>query len=223
MKTLSLLSQKGGVGKTTLATCLAVAAEQDGKTVAIIDLDPQATASFWKDVRGAETPAVISIQPVRLKSVIAAAKDAGTDLVIIDGAAVQREVAYEAAAVSDFVLIPTKPAVFDTMSMTQTQSVVRQHDCPSAIVLNMVAPSGQELSDGVEAAKSLGTDCAPVLIRQRKAFFRAQGQGLAVQEYEPGGKAAAEIAELYAYTCIQLYGKEERDEQIISKRIAGRS
>ena len=44
MKVLAVLSQKGGVGKTTLATCLAVAAEQAGKEVAIIDLDPQATA-----------------------------------------------------------------------------------------------------------------------------------------------------------------------------------
>ena len=66
MKVLAILSQKGGVGKTTLATCLAVAAEQAGKETAIIDLDPQATASFWKDVRQLDTPAVASIQPVRL-------------------------------------------------------------------------------------------------------------------------------------------------------------
>ncbi len=63
MKVLAILSQKGGVGKTTLATCLAVAAEQAGKEAAIIDLDPQATASFWKDVRQLDTPAVASIQP----------------------------------------------------------------------------------------------------------------------------------------------------------------
>jgi len=56
MKVLAILSQKGGVGKTTLATCLAVAAEQAGKVAAIIDLDPQATASFWKDVRQLDTP-----------------------------------------------------------------------------------------------------------------------------------------------------------------------
>jgi len=223
MKVLSLLSQKGGVGKTTLATCLAVAAQRDGKTAAILDLDPQATASFWKDVRGKDTPAVTSIQSVRLPAVIEAARNAGTDLVIIDGAAVQREIAYEAAAVSDFILIPTKPAVFDTMSMTQTQNAARQHNTPYAIVLNMVAPSGPELMDAVEAAKTMGADFCPVMIRQRKAFFRAQGEGLAVQEYEPSGKAAKEIKELYAYTCIQLYGKGDGYEKDQNKRIASRA
>lgn len=97
MKVLAILSQKGGVGKTTLATCLAVAAEQAGKETAIIDLDPQATASFWKDVRQLDTPAVASIQPVRLAAMLKACADAGTDLVVIDGAAVARDVAYEAA------------------------------------------------------------------------------------------------------------------------------
>ena len=92
MKVLAILSQKGGVGKTTLATCLAVAAEQAGKVAAIIDLDPQATASFWKDVRQLDTPAVASIQPVRLPAMLKACEDAGTDLVVIDGAAVARDV-----------------------------------------------------------------------------------------------------------------------------------
>jgi len=74
MKIIGILNQKGGVGKTTLSTCLSVAYEQDKKKVALIDLDPQATACFWSDTRGKATPAVISIQPVRLKSIIDGAK-----------------------------------------------------------------------------------------------------------------------------------------------------
>ena len=205
MKVLAVLSQKGGVGKTTLATSLAVAAEADGKSVAVIDLDPQATASFWHDTRGKDTPAVVSIQPVRLAAVIKAAKEQGTDLVIIDGAAVQREIAYDAAAVADFVLVPTKPAVFDIKSMTETIKAVQQHQKPLAIVLNMIAPTGVENTDAFDAASILGVDICPVTIGNRKAFFRSQGAGLAVQEFEPGGKAAEEIQQLYTYTCIHLY------------------
>jgi chromosome partitioning protein len=206
MKTLAILSQKGGVGKTTLATCLAVAAEADGKTAAIFDLDPQATASFWLDVREAETPAVVSIQAVRLAAMLKAAEEAGTDLAIIDGAAVARDVAFEAAKAADFVLIPTKTAVFDTMSMMHTIEIVNQQNKPFSIVLTFVPPVGQETGDAISAAAALNAKICPVHIGHRKAYFRAQSEGKAVQEYEPDGKAAEEIAKLYGYTRIQLYG-----------------
>lgn len=208
MKVLAVISQKGGVGKTTLATSLAVAAEADGKSVAVLDLDPQATATFWHDTRGKDTPAVVSIQPIRLAAVIKAAKEQGTDMVIIDGAAVQREIAYDAAAVADFVLVPTKPAVFDIKSMTDTISAIQQHNKPMAIVLNMIAPTGVENTDAFDAAEVLGVDICPVTIGNRKAFFRAQSEGLAAQEFEPNGKAAEEIQKLYTYTCIHLYKKQ---------------
>jgi chromosome partitioning protein len=205
MKVIAILSQKGGVGKTTLSTCLAVAAEADGKSTAILDLDPQATASFWSDVRESETPAVSSLQAVRLGPVIAAAKRAGTDLVIIDGAAVARDVAYQAAAHADLVLVPTKAAVFDTMSMTHTLDLVRQLAKPSAVVLTFVSPQGSETKDAIAAVEQLGADVCPVTIGNRKAFFRAQGAGQTAQEFEPKGAAAAEILNLYKYTCIRLY------------------
>lgn len=204
MKIIAVLSQKGGVGKTTLATCLAVAAEQDGKSTAIIDLDPQATASFWKDVRQQETPAVASIQSVRLGPMLKACREAGTDLVIIDGAAVARDVTYEAARHADFILVPTKTAVFDTMSMTHTLDVVRQLDRPFAVILTFVPPQGQETEDARKAIEELGATVCPVTIGNRKAFFRAQSAGQAVQEFEPAGIAAAEIKSLYKYIPITL-------------------
>lgn len=209
MKVLAVLSQKGGVGKTTLATCLAVAAEQDGKRTAIIDIDPQATASFWHDVREDETPAVISVQPVRIAAMIKACADAGTDLVIIDGAAVARDVTFEATRHADFVIVPTRTAVFDTMSMTQTLDVVRQQAKPHAVVLTFVAPQGRETADAIEAIAELGAPVCPVTIGNRKSFFRAQASGHAVQEFEPAGAAAGEIAKLYAYTGIALYNEEK--------------
>ena len=51
LKVLGIAGQKGGVGKTTLATCLAVAGQENGLKVAIFDIDDQGSASFWHDER----------------------------------------------------------------------------------------------------------------------------------------------------------------------------
>lgn len=207
MKVIAILSQKGGVGKTTLATCLAVEAEANGQSTAILDLDPQATAAFWQDNREAETPAVASIQAVRLPAMIKACREADTDLVIIDGAAVARDVAHEAARNADFILIPTRTATFDVASAAHTIDITRQLGKRSAVVLTFVPPSGQETSDAISGIEALGATVCPVTIGNRKAFFRAQGEGLAVQEFEPNGSAAAEIRRLYEYTRIQVEAK----------------
>ena len=84
MRVIAIVAQKGGTGKTTLTVSLAVAAMQAGRSVVIVDLDPQATTSKWSDRREAESPAVVSAQPARLSLVLQAAGKAGADLVFID-------------------------------------------------------------------------------------------------------------------------------------------
>ncbi len=204
MKVLSIITQKGGAGKTTIATALAVAAQKDGKEVAILDLDDQATACFWGDVRKDNLLPVKDIKAVRLPHVLDALKEAGCDLVILDCPAVHRDIAMDAASPSDFVLIPTRADVFDFRSMRQTVDLMKSIEQPCAVVLNFVPPVGQEVADAREGVKSLGVELCPIELHQRKAYARAQQQGLTAQEAEPSSLAASEIERLYAYTLIQL-------------------
>jgi chromosome partitioning protein len=84
MDIIAVVGQKGGCGKTTTAQNLAVAASKAGQTVALIDLDSQPTSANWGDRRNAESPAVVSAQVARLKSVLDAAAKQGSTLAILD-------------------------------------------------------------------------------------------------------------------------------------------
>lgn len=113
MKTLSILSRKGGVGKTTLAIHLAVCASQKRKETVLLDLDPQASASDWGDSREAEEPVIMSCQSARLQQTLGKAADHGAELAIIDTAPHAEAASLTAARLSDLVLIPCKPAILD--------------------------------------------------------------------------------------------------------------
>ena len=224
MKVLSVISQKGGVGKTTLATALAVQASQAGKKTVMFDLDPQASASFWKDTRGDDDALAITAIPAsRLTHVLSAVRDAHCDLVIIDTPPFSKDIAYEAAQQADFVLVPTRPAVLDVMAMTRTLDVVKQYGRPYGVVLNFCPPVGREIEDTVDAIRQLGAEVCPVRVGSRIAYSRAQQTGRAAQEIEPDGKAAHEMQELYAYVCMNLYAREPRSERHDDQRTASRA
>jgi chromosome partitioning protein len=208
MRVCLCVNQKGGVGKTTLATGLAVSATKDGLRTAVFDLDPQGSAAFWKDARKAEDPAVVSVQPVRLSHMLRAAEEAGTDLVVIDSPPIARDIAFQSAEVSHFILIPTKPAVLDVMAATETLKLIRRASDPprpSAVVLTFCPQQGREVGDTEEAIKALGAIMAPVKIHNRVAYSRAQQTGQTAQEYEPYGRASFELQHLWRYVRIHLW------------------
>jgi chromosome partitioning protein len=212
MKILAVISQKGGVGKTTIATALAVAAEADGRSVALFDLDPQASACFWADRRRAtgrgETPVVRDVNFNRLPHVLEAMREAGADLVILDCPPQQRDIADAALSVADLVLIPTRAETLDIRAMTQTVRLAQQMSKRPSVVLTFCPPTGAELEQAREIVAQLEADLVPSAMHLRKAYARAQQDGQTAQEYEPTGKAAAEIQHLYDYSRMALYGKE---------------
>ncbi len=204
MKTIAILSQKGGAGKTTLAINLSVEASLSKKQSAIIDLDPQASSANWHDTREQQKPVVVSAQPSRLKQVLEAANEAGASFVFIDSAPHSESSALAAARAADLILIPCRPAILDIRAISNTIDLVKLAGTQAAVVLNCVPPRGTLADEAEEAIASYDIALAPIRIGQRAAFVHSVTSGQAVQEYEPKGKAAKEITKLYKWTLKQV-------------------
>jgi chromosome partitioning protein len=203
MKTIAVISQKGGAGKTTLSIHLAVAAESQGIQAAVIDLDPQASAAGWSDSRAAESPAVVSAQAARLVQVLDAARNNRVGLALLDTAPHSERTALAAARAADFILIPCRPAILDLRAIGSTIDLARLANKPCAVVLNAVPPRSS-VADAKEAVASYGVQVAPVHFTQRAAFAHALTAGQTAQEYEPDGKAADEALHLYMWISTQV-------------------
>lgn len=199
MKIVSVINQKGGSGKTTLAVHVAVAFSQAPQNTALIDLDPQASAANWGDRRAERGPVVRSAHASRLPHELQQIQDAGGEMVVIDTAPHADSAALEAAKVSDVILIPCRPSYFDLEAMTNTLGLLRTTGKPVWAVLNAVAPFGSEAAAAAETIEALDVALCPAKLGRRVAYSRAVESGQTVQEIEPKGKAAQEIEQLYAF------------------------
>lgn len=218
MKVLAIIGQKGGNGKTTTALGLAVAASLAGRNVAVIDLDPQTTAANWSDRRGRDTPAIVSCQVSRLDRVLAAAAEQGADLAIIDTPGKNTDALIAAAKAAHFVLLPIQPQLFDIETLASLKDVlVLAGNPPASVFVNRAPVQGKRHSETQAAAAAAGFVVCPVVLFARAAHGDAGNIGQAAAEYDPGGKAAQEMRDLYTYSNIALKGGN-REEKRISRR-----
>ena len=204
MKTVAIVSQKGGSGKTTLALHLAVASSLQTRNTAVIDLDPQASATKWADRREAELPVVLSAHASRLAHEISRVSETGGEIVFVDTAPHSDSAALEAAKFSDLILIPCRPAILDMEAISNTLDLVKTTRKPVSVVMNAVAPQGHEAAEAAEAITGLDVQVCPVMLVNRVAFARALITGQTAQEFEPDGKAAREASQLHKFICAQL-------------------
>ena len=201
----SILSQKGGAGKTTLAINLAGAVEAAGKQVVIVDLDPQASAKAWHDRRGKESPVVISAQAAVLPDVLKTAAVHGADFAIIDTAPHSETAALAAGKAADLMLVPCRASYIDLKAIETTIDLVRIARNPALFVLSCIRPGDKALPDSAETHLSqYPLPVSPQRITQRAAFVHALTAGQAVTEFEPEGAASREIRALFTIACSHV-------------------
>jgi chromosome partitioning protein len=217
MKTLALLSQKGGSGKSTIAVHLAVIAQAAGLRTVLVDLDPQRSAAGWWDTRAASTPELVETTPDGLRAVLDAAKADGVGLCVVDTRPSAGADTTTAAALADMVLIPTRPSIFDLRAIGATVDIVAKAKAPAFIVLNTVpAPRGAGLAAvTADARRVLAAEydtipLASIAIGQRVAMAHALIDGRAVNEFDPHGKAAGEMTQLWQLVEAALWPNDLR-------------
>ena len=204
MRTICLLAQKGGTGKTTLCLHLAVLENDLGRDAAILDIDPQASSSAWQRRRQADRPEVLRCDAKDLAPELKRLESQGRDLALIDTAPHSSQDAASAAALADLVLIASRPAILDLEAIGESVKIVKRQGARAAVVLNACPPPhlfGETaiVREAREALAVYGLPVSPVSISQRAAFSHALIDGHAVTEYEAKGKAAAEIRNLWEW------------------------
>ena len=204
MKTIAILSNKGGSGKTTLAIHLAVAAEQASKRTAVLDLDPQGSATTWSEARDNETPSVVPTHARHLTRVLDAAAANGADIAIVDTAPHSEATSLAAARATDLVLVPCRPTLFDLHAIRDTLDIAMLAKKPAKVILNAVPPRGSLAQQARDAVASYDIEPAPYELGHRVAFVHAIIKGITAQEYQPKSKAAIEVENLYQWLMTEV-------------------
>lgn len=206
MQVIAVAMQKGGVGKSTLARSLAVAAARDGLSVLIVDMDAQQSVSQWAERREDDMPVVVFSTENELPKRLEQARGAA-DLVVIDTPPARSTEAPAAVEVADLVLIPTTPDVEPLEQMPRTLRLCRGFNRPVWAVINMANPTGPaEVAQTREVIEAMGAKAAPAVLHRRKLHRDASATGQTVQELAPTSKAAQEVDALWQWVRAELQG-----------------
>ena len=172
---ISVINQKGGVGKTTLSISLAAALAGRKMRVLLVDADPQGSALDWVAVRGENVPFAAVGMPKAILHLELPKMAKDFDAVLIDGPPRVYDVAKSAVMASDAVLIPVLPSQFDVWAAEETvkllqECAVYKERLKAAFVINRKIAN---TAIGRDVAKALKQYPLPVLqatVSQRVAF-----------------------------------------------------
>ena len=210
MRTLAVLSQKGGTGKTTLAVHLAVAGWAEQRRVLIADLDPQRSASEWRRARSRPGPGVIESKPGALFVAQQASERAGVDLMVLDTRPAADSDTAEAIRCADLCLIVLRPSFFDLKTTGRMVEMTRAMGKSPMFVLNQ-APArrgereGPAVQEAIDGLRALGLPMAPAGLRARSIYQTAVAEGLTAQEALPDSAPAREIDLLWRHVAEALF------------------
>lgn len=204
MSVIAIGGQKGGSGKTTTALSLATEWKRRGRSVLLVDADPQGSARTWADVAGEakhEAPTVVAMgasmhRPDQLPSLAAS-----YEIAIIDCPPRHGEIQRAALMVADAVILPCGPSPVDAWALAESVSLVNEARSlrPELLVAILITRRIPRTAIGHGARQTLGDVGYPVLKSElglRVAYAEAPAAGLGVTSYAPRSEAASEVRAL---------------------------
>ena len=204
MYTIAFLSQKGGAGKTTLATCVARQLQLEGEDVILVDSDPQGSARDWRAATDQDTVLVVGMDRPTLDKDIKLLSSNGKKWVIVDGTPRSEQMTVSTIKAVDVVIIPVQPSPYDVWAAEDLVSIIRARQeitegRPKAAFMISRAIKRTEL--GKEVVSALTDFGMPVLTAkttQLVTYPKSASIGLTPMDTEPDGNAAREIRAIVA-------------------------
>ncbi len=207
MRIIAFSSAKGGSGKTTLASAMAVAATREGEQVAVADLDPQASLEAWHSLRGASDILLFRLsEPDDLDAIREAADERGIGFVILDCPPTASDLAERAVALADLVILPVKVSPLDMLSIDATIELARKHGKLVLAVINETPDEAkQHVAEARHALEAEGVKVATTSVSSRFTIREAMKIGRSAQEIKTArDKSASELRRLWIEIAEQL-------------------
>ncbi len=210
MKVIVVGNQKGGVGKTTIATNLAVVAATAGQKVLLIDADTQGSAGAFRAVREQESgkddiSAVSIVTPTVHKDVV---NFSNFDIVFVDAGGRDNALFRSAvsAASKGIFIIPVLPSAYDIWATEDTFKILAEArafiEIPAYALFNQIMPNTIVAREAKEALDDLTKDAGVTLLKStlvaRQDYKKSIGKGQGVIEFDSTGKAAGEVRALWS-------------------------
>lgn len=208
LRTVAVIALKGGSGKTTVATHLALAAHLRGVSTLVADIDPQRSAENVLSARGDDGPACIGASGAQLMSAQFAALGLRKSLFIVDTPAGALEDVSEAVVLADFTVLVVRPTLIDLSGLARSLMLVRRLGKPSTVVINQ-APFAREgiepplVKRALRGLEYMKAPLAPVIIRARSIYQTALETGRSAEETTDLA-AGREIAALWEFVSAAI-------------------
>lgn len=208
MRVVMVAKQKGGVGATTLARELGVAAAAAGRRVVFVDLDSQGTLRGWwnrrtEGVQGDPNPALATPPPAQMADAIEQLRAAGGELCVIDTPPSVHAFLGSVMRLADLVLLPTRPTTDDLEALPAILDLAEEAGRPFVFVPTQVPAGRSRLYDDALPILAQRGRVAPPL-RLRADFPVAAATGRTALEIAARGRAAEEVEALWKFVAGDL-------------------